>query len=187
MPAPLRDHFDTLFFLANHFLAKGQDRQSEFPLFSDIQNIKCSRLGNSLSPKLLLYAINVATQTLYPMSTCCSKTLSNRYRLCSRTNNSPSSSASSLPGDIDGQTILLVDDVIHSGRTIRAAMNELFDYGRPERILLATLIDRGGRELPIQPDFVAERMELAPQEQIKLEGPQPLSLKLQRIEAHERD
>ncbi len=99
----------------------------------------------------------------------------------------PTVKPSSLPGDIDGQAILLVDDVIHSGRTIRAAMNELFDYGRPERILLATLIDRGGRELPIQPDFVAETIELAPEEQIKLEGPQPLSLKLQRIEAHERD
>ena len=99
----------------------------------------------------------------------------------------PTVKPSSLPVDIDGQAILLVDDVIHSGRTIRAAMNELFDYGRPERILLATLIDRGGRELPIQPDFVAETIELAPEEQIKLEGPQPLSLKLQRIEAHERD
>ncbi len=99
----------------------------------------------------------------------------------------PTVKPSSLPVDIDGETILLVDDVLHSGRTIRAAMNELFDYGRPERILLAILIDRGGRELPIQPDFVAERIELAADEQIKLEGPEPLGLSLQQIHRDERD
>ncbi len=99
----------------------------------------------------------------------------------------PTVKPSQLPMDIDGQTILLVDDVLHSGRTIRAAMNELFDYGRPERILLAILIDRGGRELPIQPDFVATRIELEADEQIKLEGPRPLGLSLHRIERHERD
>lgn len=99
----------------------------------------------------------------------------------------PTVKPSQLPMDIDGQTILLVDDVLHSGRTIRAAMNELFDYGRPERILLAILIDRGGRELPIQPDFIATRIALEADEQIKLEGPRPLSLSLHRIERHESD
>jgi pyrimidine operon attenuation protein/uracil phosphoribosyltransferase len=99
----------------------------------------------------------------------------------------PTVKPSHLPMDIDGETILLVDDVIHSGRTIRAAMNELFDYGRPQRILLATLIDRGGRELPIQPDFIAARMPLEADRQIKLEGPEPLALRIQRLERDERD
>ncbi len=57
--------------------------------------------------------------------------------------------------DVDGATIVLVDDVLYTGRTTRAAVNELFDYGRPARIMLAALADRGGRELPIAADFVA--------------------------------
>ena len=60
-----------------------------------------------------------------------------------------------IPFDVDGATILLVDDVLYTGRTTRAAINELFDYGRPARIMLAALVDRGGRELPIAADFVA--------------------------------
>ena len=60
-----------------------------------------------------------------------------------------------LPGSIDDQEVVLVDDVLFTGRTIRAALDALIDYGRPRRIELAVLIDRGGRELPIQPDFVA--------------------------------
>jgi pyrimidine operon attenuation protein/uracil phosphoribosyltransferase len=63
--------------------------------------------------------------------------------------------------DVDGATILLVDDVLYTGRTTRAAINELFDYGRPKRILLATLVDRGGRELPIQADFAAATTHIA--------------------------
>jgi len=99
----------------------------------------------------------------------------------------PTVKPSHLPFDIDGETLLLVDDVIHSGRTIRAAMNELFDYGRPQAIRLAVLIDRGGRELPIQPDFVGGGIELDDGEQVKLSGPQPLALQRQRIERHEQD
>lgn len=57
--------------------------------------------------------------------------------------------------NVDGATILLVDDVLYTGRTTRAAINELFDYGRPARILLAALVDRGGRQLPVAADFVA--------------------------------
>lgn len=57
--------------------------------------------------------------------------------------------------DVNGATILLVDDVLYTGRTTRAAMNELFDYGRPAKIMLAALVDRGGRELPVAADFVA--------------------------------
>jgi pyrimidine operon attenuation protein/uracil phosphoribosyltransferase len=57
--------------------------------------------------------------------------------------------------NVDGATIILVDDVLYTGRTTRAAINELFDYGRPARIMLAALVDRGGRQLPVAADFVA--------------------------------
>ena len=63
--------------------------------------------------------------------------------------------------DVNGATILLVDDVLYTGRTTRAAINELFDYGRPARIMLAALADRGGRQLPVAADFVAATVELA--------------------------
>lgn len=65
-----------------------------------------------------------------------------------------------IPFDVNGATIVLVDDVLYTGRTTRAAINELFDYGRPAKILLAALVDRGGRELPIAADFVAHRAVL---------------------------
>lgn len=61
---------------------------------------------------------------------------------------------STMPFDVDGRPIILVDDVLYTGRTIRAAMNELFDYGRPASIHLAALVDRGGRELPVAARFV---------------------------------
>lgn len=60
----------------------------------------------------------------------------------------------SLPVELAGETVVLVDDVLYTGRTIRAALDELADFGRPRRILLCVLVDRGGRELPIQPDIV---------------------------------
>ena len=62
----------------------------------------------------------------------------------------------SLPDSIEGKTIVVVDDVLYTGRTSRAALDELADFGRPRRIALAVLIDRGGRELPIQPDVVGK-------------------------------
>ncbi len=65
-----------------------------------------------------------------------------------------------LPFDVNGQDILLVDDVLYTGRTIRAVLNELFDYGRPARVRLAVLVDRGGRQLPVQADFAAARVSL---------------------------
>ncbi len=74
-----------------------------------------------------------------------------------------------IPFDVDGATILLVDDVLYTGRTTRAAINELFDYGRPRRIMLAALIDRGGRELPIAADFVAETVVLAADQSLVLQ------------------
>lgn len=75
---------------------------------------------------------------------------------------------SHIPFDIQDRHIILIDDVFYTGRTIRAAMNELFDYGRPASITLAVLIDRGGQELPIAPQIYAHRMQLAPQKNIQL-------------------
>ena len=65
----------------------------------------------------------------------------------------PNARRTTLPFDVEGSTIVLVDDVLYTGRSVRAAINELFDFGRPERIELAVLIDRGGRELPIEPTY----------------------------------
>ena len=88
----------------------------------------------------------------------------------------PRVSPSSLPFGIEDRHIILVDDVLHTGRTIRAAMNELFDYGRPASITLAVLIDRNGRELPIEANIVGKRLELNKDEHVKLLGPDPLAL-----------
>lgn len=87
---------------------------------------------------------------------------------------------SELPFNVDDRHIILVDDVLHTGRTIRAALNELFDYGRPASIILATLVDRGERELPIEADVVGHTMALKPGEHVKLAGPEPLSLEIQQ-------
>jgi pyrimidine operon attenuation protein/uracil phosphoribosyltransferase len=65
-----------------------------------------------------------------------------------------------IPFEVDGRHIILVDDVLYTGRTVRGAMNELFDYGRPATIGLAVLIDRGGRELPVAAQYVGARLEV---------------------------
>lgn len=88
----------------------------------------------------------------------------------------PQVKPSQIPFSVDDRDIILVDDVLQTGRTIRAAMNEIFDYGRPASILLATLVERGGRELPIQPAVVGIRPSLAPEQHITLTGPEPLAL-----------
>ncbi len=71
----------------------------------------------------------------------------------------------SLP-DLDGKTVAIVDDVLYTGRTVRAALDECSDFGRPRRILLCVLIDRGGRELPIQADIVGKKVSAAPGERV---------------------
>jgi len=91
----------------------------------------------------------------------------------------PQVTPSSLAFEIEGQHIILVDDVLHTGRTIRAALNEIFDYGRPASVILVTLVDRSGRELPISADITGVQLALGPNEQIKLNGPEPLSLEVQ--------
>jgi pyrimidine operon attenuation protein / uracil phosphoribosyltransferase len=73
-----------------------------------------------------------------------------------------------LPFDVNGAHILLLDDVLYTGRTIRAVLNELFDYGRPAGVLLAVLVDRGGRELPIQADYAAARVALPADQSLAL-------------------
>lgn len=74
--------------------------------------------------------------------------------------------ATDIPGAIDGSTVVIVDDVLFTGRTIRAALDELADFGRPARIELAVLIDRGGRELPIQPDVVGRKVDARPGDRV---------------------
>jgi pyrimidine operon attenuation protein / uracil phosphoribosyltransferase len=71
-----------------------------------------------------------------------------------------------LPWAIDGKHVVIVDDVLYTGRTVRAALDELADFGRPKRIALAVLIDRGGRELPIQPDVVGKTLEVAANDRV---------------------
>jgi pyrimidine operon attenuation protein / uracil phosphoribosyltransferase len=73
-----------------------------------------------------------------------------------------------LDFDVNGAHILLLDDVLYTGRTIRAVINELFDYGRPAAVALAVLVDRGGRELPIQADYAAARVSLPPDQALAL-------------------
>jgi len=90
----------------------------------------------------------------------------------------PQVEPSNLPFNVDDQNIILVDDVLHTGRTIRAALNEIFDYGRPASVLLVTLIDRPGNELPIQADIVGQFIDVQPQQHIKLNGPEPLTIEV---------
>ncbi|MDX1756919.1 MAG: bifunctional pyr operon transcriptional regulator/uracil phosphoribosyltransferase PyrR [Marinobacter sp.] len=101
----------------------------------------------------------------------------------SRIGLNPRVKPSHLPFETEGRDIILVDDVIMSGRTIRAAMNEIFDYGRPASIILATLIDLGSRELPIQPDVVAQSLSLAASQRVKLRGPDPLRVEMRDANA----
>ena len=74
----------------------------------------------------------------------------------------------SLPFEVDGADILILDDVLYTGRTIRAVLNEIFDYGRPARVQLAVLVDRGGRQLPIQANYAAARVALPESQSLAL-------------------
>ena len=85
---------------------------------------------------------------------------------------------SQVQSNVEERDIILVDDVLYTGRTIRAAINEIFDYGRPGSITLATLIERDGRELPVQADVVGLHMSLEVNQQVKLSGPSPLELSI---------
>ncbi len=88
----------------------------------------------------------------------------------------PNVKPSHLPHNIEGRDIILIDDVFYTGRTIRAALNEIFDYGRPRQVVLAALIERNGKQIPIAPDCVGTRLVLNAGQRIKLTGPQPLAI-----------
>ena len=88
---------------------------------------------------------------------------------------------SHLPLVVNDRHIVLVDDVLHTGRTVRAALNELFDYGRPASVTLVVLIERNGRELPIQPDVIGYSLYLESGQHVKLCGPEPLSLEIRTL------
>ena|SRR5690349_15399549 len=94
----------------------------------------------------------------------------------------PNVKPSDIPFEVEGAEIILVDDVLYTGRTIRAAMNELFDYGRPTSIRLAALVDRGGRQLPICPQYVGMQVQVDLQQTIALnsDASGKLSLALER-------
>jgi pyrimidine operon attenuation protein/uracil phosphoribosyltransferase len=79
-----------------------------------------------------------------------------------------SSGATQLPFDVNGAHLVVVDDVLYTGRTIRAVLNELFDYGRPASVKLVVLVDRGGRELPVQPDLAVARVSLPAEQSLEL-------------------
>ena len=92
----------------------------------------------------------------------------------------PTVEPSQIPFDISDKHVILVDDILHTGRTVRAAMNELFDYGRPLSIRLVVLVDRNGRELPIAPDICGASISLKEEEHVKLRGPHPLRLEMSK-------
>ena len=87
----------------------------------------------------------------------------------------PNVKPSQLPFEVENTHIVLVDDVLMTGRTIRAAMNELFDFGRPASITLVTLFDIGQRQLPISADICGETLALPPHQRVELRGPAPLA------------
>jgi pyrimidine operon attenuation protein/uracil phosphoribosyltransferase len=94
----------------------------------------------------------------------------------------PTVKTSHLPVNIEDRHVILVDDVLQTGRTIRAGLNEIFDYGRPASVVLAVLLNRDGRELPIEAAVVGHHLRLKKNQHIKLFGPDPLKLEIQ--EAH---
>jgi len=97
----------------------------------------------------------------------------------SRAGMHPQVRPSHLPFEVEDQHVVLVDDVLHSGRTVRAALNEIFDYGRPATVTLAVLVERSGHELPVRADVCGVRLDLKPGEQVKLTGPENLTLTVQ--------
>ena len=92
---------------------------------------------------------------------------------------------SEIPFDVEGRPVVIVDDVLYTGRTTRAALNELFDYGRPSRVDLAVLVDRGGRELPIEARYCAHRLArpMSPNRNLQLERGDDGMFSLRLIEA----
>ncbi len=101
----------------------------------------------------------------------------------SRIGVNPKVKPSHLPMSIEGRDIILIDDVFYTGRTIRAALNEIFDYGRPNQVVLGVLLERDGRQIPLRPDCVGDSIVLLPGQRIKLTGPEPLAIQIQSLDA----
>ncbi len=93
----------------------------------------------------------------------------------------PNVKASQLPPHLESRNIILIDDVFYTGRTIRAALNEIFDYGRPNQVVLAVLIERNGRQIPLQPDCRGTRIDMPEGQRIKLTGPEPLGIDIRTL------
>ncbi|MCY4420749.1 MAG: bifunctional pyr operon transcriptional regulator/uracil phosphoribosyltransferase PyrR [Gammaproteobacteria bacterium] len=96
----------------------------------------------------------------------------------SRAGIQPTVKPSHLPLNITDRHIVLIDDVLYTGRTVRAALNEIFDYGRPASVSLAILVERNGRELPVQADVVGTRLSLDAAQHVQLSGPHPIVLEI---------
>lgn len=101
----------------------------------------------------------------------------------SRSGLHPQVKPSQLPFEIENRHLILIDDVLMSGRTVRAALNELFDYGRPASVTLVCLLDLDARELPVRPDVVGKTFSLPKNQRVKLTGPEPLALQLRTLDA----
>ncbi|MCK5897764.1 MAG: bifunctional pyr operon transcriptional regulator/uracil phosphoribosyltransferase PyrR [Methylococcales bacterium] len=93
----------------------------------------------------------------------------------------PKTKSSFIPMSLEGRDIILVDDVFYTGRTARAALNEIFDFGRPNKVLFAVLIERDGQQLPLKPDCSGLSLILEKNTYIKLAGPDPLSIQLSSL------
>jgi pyrimidine operon attenuation protein/uracil phosphoribosyltransferase len=93
----------------------------------------------------------------------------------------PKVKPSQLPAHMEGRDIILIDDVFYTGRTCRAALNEIFDYGRPNQVILGVLIERDGRQVPLRPDCLGGSITLSADQRIQLSGPDPLTLEIQSI------
>ncbi len=85
---------------------------------------------------------------------------------------------SQLPHHLDGRDVILIDDVFYTGRTSRAALNEIFDYGRPNQVILGVLVERDGQQVPMKPDCKGHYLKLTTQQRVKLNGPDPLWLEI---------
>lgn len=101
----------------------------------------------------------------------------------SRSGLHPQLKSSDMPFEVEDRPIIIVDDVLYTGRTIRAAMNEIFDYGRPARVDLAVLVDRGGRELPICPRWAAQTLQIEADKNLQLERSEAGVLALRLVDA----
>lgn len=103
----------------------------------------------------------------------------------SRTSERPRLRHTEMPSSVDDQTVILVEDVVSTGRTIRAAMDALMDFGRPRAVQVVALVDRGHRELPIKIDFVGKNIPTGPGEQVTLRGGVPLGREPLEVWVHQ--